>query len=87
MFDRNRGNLGVCETLWDKHDAQRDAADKILYDPFVVIVGKPLGNGELLDDVVNGGRGKSTRYRAHPAFPLVDVRVRLVGSDHTILGL
>lgn len=59
MLNGDSGNLGIGQTLGDKHDTESDAADNVLDEPFRMVVRKPLGNRELLDDVVDSGGGQT----------------------------
>lgn len=78
MLNRNRGDLGISKTLWNKHDTDSQTADDVLNQPLRVVVGKPLQDGQLLEEILDGGGGETLGDWLDPAFDSVDVGIRAV---------
>lgn len=87
MNDWNGGNLGVGDALGHKHDTDSEAGNEVVQQPFGIVPGQPLDNGNLFDEVLSRGRWDAASNRASPALDPVVVGIRTITCDSIFLSL
>src|ERR1700749_227234 len=54
VFDGDRGNRRICQTLGDQHDAQGQTRDHVADGPSRIVLGQPPYNGDFVEQIANG---------------------------------
>jgi hypothetical protein len=75
---RNGGNFGIGKALGDEHNTNCNASNDILNQPLIVVVRKPLCNGQLLNEIVNSCGWEASRNGFDPSLDSVDIWISLV---------
>ena len=87
ILNWHRGDLGICQRLWNEHDAQGQAGDDIVDDPPIVVSWQPSDNGYFLDQILSRDPRRRTSALFQQIERAVPCHIRVEGLLDSINGL